>query len=90
MEAKARRGGKKNRKWGRESRRPSHARYLSEKRWITNKAQKIAKVMNKNPAWVPYNISVEVKRVLRDEYQISTRTKTRRSKDEPGNHELCH
>jgi len=70
MEAKATRGGKKNRKWGCMARKPGHARYNLEKRWLLNKARKIAKVMRKNPAWNPGNFSVEVKRILRDKYQI--------------------
>ena len=70
MEAKARRGGKKNRKWGREKRRPSHARYLSEKRWLFNKARKIAKYIKRNPSWNPGNIAIEVRRILRDDFEI--------------------
>jgi len=38
-----RKGGKKNRKFGRAGRRPSHNRYNMEKRWEKNKARRIAK-----------------------------------------------
>ncbi|MHA1700695.1 MAG: hypothetical protein ACTSWK_00350 [Promethearchaeota archaeon] len=38
-----RKSGKKNRKFGRAGRRPSHKRYNTEKRWEKNKARKQAK-----------------------------------------------
>ena len=38
-----RKGGKKNRKFGRIGRRPAHARYNGEERWLINKARKIKK-----------------------------------------------
>ena len=38
-----RKSGKKNRKWGRAGRRPSHNRYNMERRWEKNKARRIAK-----------------------------------------------
>lgn len=38
-----RKGGKKNRKFGRAGRRPSHSGYTMEKRWEKNKARRIAK-----------------------------------------------
>ena len=44
---KARKGGKKNRKFGRAGRRPSHKRYNNEKRWIKNKERKITKQAKK-------------------------------------------
>ena len=47
---KARKGGKKNRKFGRAWRRPSHNRYNAEKRWEKNKARKIAKQAKKEEA----------------------------------------
>lgn len=40
---KARKGGKKNRKWGRQGRRPAKRSYNAEKRWEKNKAKRIAK-----------------------------------------------
>jgi hypothetical protein len=43
----ARRGGKKNRKFGRAGRRPSKARYNGERRWEKNKAKRIAKQARK-------------------------------------------
>jgi len=42
-----RKGGKKNRKWGRAGRKPSHNRYNLEQRWIKNKARRIAKQAKK-------------------------------------------
>ena len=38
-----RKSGKKNRKFGRAGRRPSHNRYTMERRWEKNKARRIAK-----------------------------------------------
>jgi hypothetical protein len=46
---KARRGGKKNRKFGRAMRRPSHHRYNNEKRWIKNKIRKLVRHCKKFP-----------------------------------------
>ena len=43
MSNPTRKGGKKNRKWGRQGRRPSHQRYNAERRWEKNKARKQAK-----------------------------------------------
>lgn len=43
-EGKARKTGKKNRKWGRAGRKPAHLRYNVEKRWLKNKARKQAKI----------------------------------------------
>lgn len=42
-----RKSGKKNRKFNRACRRPSHNRYTSEQRWETNKARRIAKQKKK-------------------------------------------
>jgi hypothetical protein len=39
--------GKKNRKWGRQARRPAKARYNAERRWEVNKAKRIAKQKKK-------------------------------------------
>ena len=47
MVEKARKGGKKNRKWGRQGRRPAKRRYNIEKRWEKNKARRIAKQKKK-------------------------------------------
>jgi len=44
---KARKGGKKNRKFGRGMRSPGSARYNAEKRWEKNKERKIAKQARK-------------------------------------------
>ncbi len=46
-----RRGGKKNRKHGRKRKKPAQIRYTLTKRWITNKAKKIAKYKRKHPNW---------------------------------------
>lgn len=47
---KVRKTGKKNRKFSRAARKPSHNRYNIEKRWETNKARKIAKQAKKEAA----------------------------------------
>jgi hypothetical protein len=39
-----RKSGKKNRKYGRGLRKPSHNRYTMERRWEKNKARKAAKI----------------------------------------------
>jgi hypothetical protein len=43
-ESKARKTGKKNRKFGRAGRKPAHLRYNAEKRWVKNKERKQAKI----------------------------------------------
>jgi hypothetical protein len=43
LEIKTHKSGKKHRKYGRSSRRPSHHRYNLEQRWIKNKARRIKK-----------------------------------------------
>ena len=48
-----RRGGKKNRKYGRNRRKPSKMRYTNERRWITNKLKKIKKYIKTHPNWTP-------------------------------------
>ena len=40
----ARKKGKKGRKIGRQSRKPSHVKYTQERRWEKNKARKQAKI----------------------------------------------
>jgi hypothetical protein len=47
MGEQPRKSGKKNRKFGRAGRRPSHNRYNLEKRWEKNKARRIAKQAKK-------------------------------------------
>lgn len=42
-ETPKRKGGKKNRKFGRANRRPAHIRYTMERRWEKNKARRQAK-----------------------------------------------
>lgn len=49
---KKKQGGKKSRKHGRHLRKPSYKRYLAEKRWLTNKAKKIARMIRKR-GWKP-------------------------------------
>lgn len=61
-----RRGGKKNRKHGRWLRKPSYKRYLAEKRWLKNKARRIARMIRRHgykPKSFP-NLSDEIKRLL--------------------------
>jgi len=43
-ESPTRKSGKKNRKFNRAGRRPSHNRYNIEKRWEKNKARKAVKI----------------------------------------------
>jgi hypothetical protein len=53
MSETPRKSGKKNRKFGRSTRRPSHNRYTIERRWEKNKerrAVKIARTMEKKAA----------------------------------------
>ena len=47
------RQGKKNRKIGRNRRKPAKVRYTNEKRWIRNKALRIAREMKDHPNWKP-------------------------------------
>lgn len=63
-DGRQRRGGKKNRKHGRWSRKPSHKRYVAERRWIKNKARRIKKYMKAHPSWNPGNLNPEVARLL--------------------------
>lgn len=44
MSETPRKSGKKNRKWGRLKRKPSHNRYTTERRWEKNKARRAAKI----------------------------------------------
>ncbi len=39
----SRRGGKKQRKFGRKGRRPGHNRYNTEQRWIANKVKRLTR-----------------------------------------------
>ena len=48
-----RRQGKKNRKYGRNRKKPSCIRYTNEMRWITNKLKKIKKYIKNHPNWKP-------------------------------------
>jgi len=60
---------KSSRKHGRNLKKPSKMRYVSSKRWITNKARRIWKYMKKHPNWKPNNLSdgvkVELKRLAK-------------------------
>lgn len=60
----ARKKGKKNRKWGRKGRRPSHKLYNAQQRWVRNKARRIAKQLRKFPNYKPFNLSDEVQLYL--------------------------
>ena len=48
-ETKVRRGGKKNRKHGRNKRAPSNARYTAEKRWVANRTRRIEGHLRRHP-----------------------------------------
>lgn len=54
-------GKKGGRKFGRTNRGFSHTKYNNEKRWIINKAKRIAKHMKKFPNYEPFNLSGDVK-----------------------------
>lgn len=56
----ARRGGKKNRKFSRTIKSPSHQRYNNERRWVKNKARRVVKQLKKFPNYKPYNLNAEV------------------------------
>ena len=57
-------GGKKHRKYGRQTKKPAQKRYTHERRWIKNKARKIRAYMRRHPKWKPYNLNPEVKALL--------------------------
>ena len=61
--------GKKNRKIGRNKKKPAQIRYTNDRRWVKNKAKKIAKYV-KNHKWNPGNIKEEVLVYLRNKYKI--------------------
>jgi len=44
---KSRKGGKKGRKVGRQRKSLSHQRYTAEKRWITNRARRVKRNINR-------------------------------------------
>jgi hypothetical protein len=54
-------GGKKNRKFGRTTRSPSHQRYNAKRQWFWNKVRRIVKHLKKFPNYKPYNISPDVR-----------------------------
>lgn len=59
--------GRKNRKHGHCLRKPSNQRYKAERRWIKNKARRIARYIRKNPSWYcnnKGNLSQEVRAYL--------------------------
>jgi len=58
--------GKKGRKIGRNARKPSHKRYVAERRWIKNKARRIARMMRRHPNYpMPANLPDETKNWVR-------------------------
>lgn len=64
---KARRRGKKNRKFGRAARRPGHTRYLNENRWLKNKLKRLKRQVKKFPNDLV--AAVALKRLLRS-YEV--------------------
>jgi hypothetical protein len=62
--AQKHKGGKKNRKHGRQKKKPAQKRYTAERRWIKNKAKKIRKYMRTHPNWKPHNVREEVKNLI--------------------------
>jgi hypothetical protein len=58
--------GKRSRKHGRWLRKPSYKRYLAERRWLKNKARRIARIVRRhgwNQKSFP-NLNVEVRRLV--------------------------
>lgn len=52
----------KGKKIGRWNRKPSHKKYVAEKRWNKNKAKRIVRMMKKHSNYkIPINVSEEVK-----------------------------
>lgn len=51
--AKITQGGKKNRKHGRNGRRPGKVRYTLQRRWITNKSRRVLRC-NGERAWAAW------------------------------------
>jgi hypothetical protein len=58
--------GKKNRKYGRTERSPSHKRYNEEQRWIKNKVRRILKQITKFPNYKPFNLSPQIQAKLNE------------------------
>jgi hypothetical protein len=59
--------GKRSKKHGRWLRKPSYKRYLAEKRWLKNKARRIARIIRRHPNSKPQsflNLSPEVKGIV--------------------------
>lgn len=54
-------GKKGGKKFGRTNRGFSHGQYNTEKRWIINKAKRVAKMLRKFPKYKPFNLSGDVK-----------------------------
>ena len=54
----------KGRKIGRWLRKPSYKRYLAERRWLYNKARKIAKYIRKHPNWKPTNLAPDIAAIV--------------------------
>lgn len=54
-------GKKGGRKFGRTNRGFSHGRYNTEKRWVVNKAKRVAKQVRKFPKYIPFNLGGDVK-----------------------------
>ena len=57
---KARKTGKKNRKFGRGLRKPAHNRYTSEMRWIKNKAKGLKKHLKRCPGDRTASVALEL------------------------------
>ena len=63
-EAMGRKGGQKNRKFGRAARRPGHAAYKAQNRRDKNKARSIARIMKKFEKYQPCNVRASVCAIL--------------------------
>jgi len=60
----SRKKGKKNRKYGRCVKQPTHIRYSNEARWVKNKAKRIVRELKKHPNWKPYNLNEDVQKAI--------------------------
>lgn len=56
---------KKGKKQGKNKNKPSNQRYLASRRWITNKAKRVSRMMKKFPKYNPGNLTVDVRVLVR-------------------------
>jgi hypothetical protein len=56
--------GRKGRKIGHWASKPTHKRYVAERRWILNKARKFLKHLRKHPKDIQSSLNPEVRRLI--------------------------